>query len=988
MRRSQVVFGSLISTFVAFIGLPLGAAEEAQQDEGYMEEVIVTGERGEVNVMDRPMTVTGFNQAMIEQLGMQTINDLEVLVPGLQVGNRSQGGGKMENDHFYMRGIGSERSVNFFSDTSVAVYIDGVWTDQTYGTDGFFDVERVEVARGPQGTTGGRAAMSGAINFHTRKPTDEFDIRVDAELTDVSTNRTSLAFGGPINDSGFSYRFAAQRFSGDGYIENLGSGPDAGEPDRTRFAPSLRWKNDRWDIVARYSNQKDTGTPRSSLPLGGRNTQDEFVMNAATGQCLTYTDPVSGAEICQRNPFYGVPAAPAVAGCSNINNDGSRDEMNIICNPDELRWEISSNTQSMEDSSAENFSIDVSYIVNDNYRVNYKFGSHDVSTRTINDSDQLNQQGGGTCLAGHPKVLPISAIGGWVQLEDGSWTQPLTPVLDADGNPVPTQLQAGQSSRYCSQDGGGVGAFTDASLDAIFTSDQTSHEVTLISTLDGPFNFSVGFTTMDGDEPNVYSGRDHSSYEGDWLYTDTSAACNAALAGLYGSGGSLSGGDSWLLRDLYTDAAAMSQTGSGGNLYACPGSAELVGFSDTGRATFLSNPDGESWAFYGNMEYESTGIYFNADYVVNDEWSVFGGIRHDSDDKGRTESSYADLIGIQADGTACGDTNWENCFSIVGIGVRDGSVDNYAGRGDLNWSATTWNVGTEFRPSEEVMIYGRISTGYRAGGSLGYGNSQAPWQFDSEEMINYEVGVKGLYFDRTLQLQATYFLQDFDSYWVFASRLKTEAEKQMEPFASPLTGEVNPIGGTTIGGIELDAAWRINDSFTLRGFYNYLNSDIGDYDALYPYAIPGQAGGWVALPWTDSEGNAQNSWIFGSADPVQYGGNQLVNQPQHKGSLTLVYETELPGEMGSLEVLTIANYRSEKFVEPLNLDAYAIDSYTRWDLRANWRSQDAKWTVTAYIQNLLDEAALQMWSPREGIGSPWGTIVEPRQVGFSFSWQN
>ena len=168
MRRSQVVFGSLISTFVAFIGLPLGAAEEAQQDEGYMEEVIVTGERGEVNVMDRPMTVTGFNQAMIEQMGMQTINDLEVLVPGLQVGNRSQGGGKMENDHFYMRGIGSERSVNFFSDTSVAVYIDGVWTDQTYGTDGFFDVERVEVTRGPQGTTGGRAAMSGAINFHTQ----------------------------------------------------------------------------------------------------------------------------------------------------------------------------------------------------------------------------------------------------------------------------------------------------------------------------------------------------------------------------------------------------------------------------------------------------------------------------------------------------------------------------------------------------------------------------------------------------------------------------------------------------------------------------------------------------------------------------------------------------------------------------------------------------------------------------------------------------
>ena len=98
-----------------------------------------------------------------------------------------------------MRGIGSERTVNFFSDTSVAVYIDGVYTDQTYGTDGLFDVERVEVARGPQGTTGGRSAMSGSINFHTKKPTDEFDMLVRAEINDISTQR-------------YRVRWAHQRF--------------------------------------------------------------------------------------------------------------------------------------------------------------------------------------------------------------------------------------------------------------------------------------------------------------------------------------------------------------------------------------------------------------------------------------------------------------------------------------------------------------------------------------------------------------------------------------------------------------------------------------------------------------------------------------------------------------------------------------------------------------------------------------------------------
>jgi iron complex outermembrane receptor protein len=249
---------------LGLIGVPAAYSAEEAEEEKYIEEIIVTGERGDTNVLDRAMTVTGFNEQMIENLGIQNSEDLEALVPGLQVGNRTQGGGKGEDDHFYMRGIGSERAVNFFSDTSVAVYVDGVYTDQTYGTDGFFDVERVEVARGPQGTTGGRAAMSGSINFHTKKPTDTFDLQAMAEFTDQITQRYQVAFGGPIADTGFSYRLKLSSLTGDGYIENVGLGPDAGEPDQTIWAPQLRWQNDRWDILARYSNQSDSGTPTVS----------------------------------------------------------------------------------------------------------------------------------------------------------------------------------------------------------------------------------------------------------------------------------------------------------------------------------------------------------------------------------------------------------------------------------------------------------------------------------------------------------------------------------------------------------------------------------------------------------------------------------------------------------------------------------------------------------------------------------------------------
>ena len=81
------------------------------------------------------------------------------------------------------------------------------------------------------------------------------------------------------------------------------------------------------------------------------------------------------------------------------------------------------------------------------------------------------------------------------------------------------------------------------------------------------------------------------------------------------------------------------------------------------------------------------------------------------------------------------------------------------------------------------------------------------------------------------------------------------------------------------------------------------------------------------------------------------------------------------------------NYRGKKYVEHGNIDAYAVSDYTRWDLRANWWSADSSLGITAYVQNALDQAALHMWSPREGIASPYGTVVEPREIGLQVKWQ-
>ena len=948
-----------------------GQEEEDEKSKGEemaeftLEEVVVTSERGEVMALDRAMTVTGFNEQMVEKMGIETVEDLQVLVPGLQVGNRSQGGAKGEDDHYYMRGIGSERTVNFGSDTAVAVYVDGVWTDQTYGTDGFFDVDRIEVTRGPQGTTGGRAALAGAISFHSRKPTETFDAILQAEYTDQFTQQYQVAFGGPIMDSDFSYRLRASYLTGEGQIENVyPGGRDGGEPEQFIFSPQLRWKTNRWDVTLRYSNQKDTGTPMTSLPLGARNTVDEFNLDP-DGNPICSIHPVTGVETCSRNPFYGANPAPAVANCDNISQDGTRDENNIICDPDDLEHKVAFNAPISQDNSAEVVSIDAIFNITESLVLNYKGGWRDTVDRNKNDMDQLPREGGGVCPWNHPKVL-----GG--------------------------MLTEGQTSRYCALDGGGDGSFADQGWEIGFLSEQWSHEISLYSNFDGPFNFTVGAVYIDGDEPLDYRYWESGSTAGNWAYEDTSAKCEAALVSLYGPGGSISGGENWLLRDVRNSDEAMAAAFNG--LYACPGSPELLSYPKTGTQSFKSNLNGETVAFLGSTAYTSNGVYFNLEYVINDAFKVFGGARYDKDVKDRQQNTYAFALGLKTAAPSvdygpdwgvypnyCNNDSGEDCFAVIQVPLRDGSIVGLEGKHDAEWDATTWNVGVEYRPYDELMVYGRVSTGYRAGGFFGYARQNPPHAIDAEELINYEIGAKGMLFDNAVQLEASYFYQDFDNYWIFASRFKSPAELAADPYSGPVTSEVTNNDGTTIGGIELQAAWRINESFTLRGFYNWLDASIGDFEAIYPFDIPGVVAPWQQLTWNDAEGNPQSAWI--RDQKLNYGGNQLPNQPEHKGSLTLAYETPLPSNLGSLEVLTTYSYTGKKYVELGNIEAYAVDPYKRWDVRAAWRSLSQKYTVTLFVQNALDQAGLQMWSPREGTGSPVGTMVEPREIGLTITWR-
>ncbi len=145
------------------LGIPGTAAAQ-------LEEIIVTAERREASLQDVPIAVSAYNEALMEKLQIQETLDLINVVPNLFGGNNT---GLGSANMYYLRGQGNDESIATF-DPPVGTYIDDVYVSrQNANNFAFFDVDRIEVLRGPQGTLFGRNTTGGAINVVMKKPSAE-----------------------------------------------------------------------------------------------------------------------------------------------------------------------------------------------------------------------------------------------------------------------------------------------------------------------------------------------------------------------------------------------------------------------------------------------------------------------------------------------------------------------------------------------------------------------------------------------------------------------------------------------------------------------------------------------------------------------------------------------------------------------------------------------------------------------------------------------
>ena len=220
MKKIQL---SLIALLLV-IGLVAGdfsaaLAQEAEEEKEVfvLEEIVVTSQRREQNVQDVPISMTAMSGEDLEKLHLETTTQLSAQVANLNIDN---GTGENTFTVVVIRGV-SGMGNTYAAGQAALVYSDDLLLD-SYFSHGmaFFDVDRVEVLRGPQGTLFGRNSTSGAIQVISNRPGDELEGY--AELTYGRYNRTRFegAIGGPVSDK-VGLRLAAFYDRKDGWYENI-----------------------------------------------------------------------------------------------------------------------------------------------------------------------------------------------------------------------------------------------------------------------------------------------------------------------------------------------------------------------------------------------------------------------------------------------------------------------------------------------------------------------------------------------------------------------------------------------------------------------------------------------------------------------------------------------------------------------------------------------------------------------------------------------
>jgi len=294
-RTTTLLTASLLALVAA---APAFAADETPADNAEQNtslgEVVITAQKRAQNPVEVPIAVTAYSGKFLEAIGVKAFDELSAFTPGFLVQNQSN-----NNSGFVMRGITSD-SGSATDETRVSIYQDGVPISRSRGSYvELFDMERVEIAKGPQSTLFGRGALIGAVNLVQNKANPaHFDWAAKAEGGTggyaVGEAMVNFAF-----ENGSALRIAARTRQNDGYVKDAAGGDAYNSTDTqaVRVAYHLEPGKLKLDLIGNYQVDDTSGTSFKSHTFNPT--------NPLTGAVLGNTDVGSAATLSPGAGFEG-----------------------------------------------------------------------------------------------------------------------------------------------------------------------------------------------------------------------------------------------------------------------------------------------------------------------------------------------------------------------------------------------------------------------------------------------------------------------------------------------------------------------------------------------------------------------------------------------------------------------------------------------------------------------------------------------------------
>lgn len=272
--KSVLIHSASILGFVAMTSPALAQSASDSEPALVQSTITVTVQKREQALRDVPVAVTAVDKAFLDDLGLDEFDQVARFVPGFEVQEQSP-----NNPGFVIRGITSD-SGEANIEPRIAIFQDGVSISRSRGSVvELFDIERVEVAKGPQPTLFGRGALIGGVNVIQAKPDDEFSAKVEAGLGNLNEVYLDGYVTGPVIEDKLSYRLAGRLRQRDGYVESLNPAEDDyNSQDMAAIRGSLRYTPTEtlsFDLIANWQQDEPSGTSFKSgafAPVPGAST--------------------------------------------------------------------------------------------------------------------------------------------------------------------------------------------------------------------------------------------------------------------------------------------------------------------------------------------------------------------------------------------------------------------------------------------------------------------------------------------------------------------------------------------------------------------------------------------------------------------------------------------------------------------------------------------------------------------------------------------